>query len=239
LEKALLAHKQLTRDEIVTELKKAKLPLDEQRSSHLLVRAELDLLICSGPHKEARPTYALLHERVPEKTSLHREEALVKLAQKYFNSHSPATVQDFCWWSGLTLTEARQALEMIKKDLVIEETGSQTFYISNTYATPPPLQEAAYLLPAFDEFLISYKDRTNILAVEHHPKAFTTNGIFWPLMLVNGTITGSWKRTVVKNRVIIEPTFFKRVDKKTRQLIEEAAAAFGRFLGRTPEVVYD
>jgi hypothetical protein len=239
LEKLLLTHKHLTRDELVTELKKAQIPVDEHRASHLLVRAELDRLICSGAHKEGLPTFTLLHAWVPEKATFHREEAWAKLAQRYFNSHSPATLQDFCWWSGATLTEGRQALEMIKKELVMEQTGSQTLYISKTFATPPPLQESAYLLPAFDEFLISYKDRTNILAVEHHQKAFSTNGIFWPLMLVNGKITGSWKRTVVKDKVIIEPTFFKRADKKTRQLIEKAADNFGHFLNRTPEVVYD
>jgi hypothetical protein len=148
-------------------------------------------------------------------------------------------VQDFCWWSGLTLTEGRLSLEMIKKDLVFEKTGSQTLYITNTFATPPKLEESAYLLPAFDEFLISYKNRSNILAVKHHNKAFSNNGIFWPLMLINGEITGLWKRTVVKDKVIIAPSFFKRADKKTRQLIEKATDSFGRFLNRTPEVVYD
>lgn len=236
LEKLMLTHKHVTRGEVMTAL---KLPAGEQRASHLLAHAELNGLICSGAHKEGIPTYTLLHNWVPKKASLHREEALAKLAQKYFNSHSPATLQDFCWWSGLTLTEGKQAVDMIKAALVTEQTGSQTLYISNAFATPPPLQESAYLLPAFDEFLISYKDRSNILAVEHHQKAFSTNGIFWPLMLVNGKITGSWKRTVAKDKVIIEPTFFKRADKKTRQLIEQSADAFGRFLNRAPEVVYD
>ena len=239
LEKLLLAHKHLTRDELVTELKKAKLPLDEQRSSHLLVHAELNGLICSGAHKKGLPTFTLLHDWVPKKTSLHREEALAKLAQKYFNSHCPATVQDFCWWSGLTLNEARQAVEMIKTDLITEKDGSQTWYLANTFSSPPKTEKSAWLLPAFDEFLISYKDRTNILAVKHHNKAFSNNGIFWPLMLVNGTIAGLWKRSIVKDKVVIATDFFRRAGKTEKQLIEKAAQRFGQFLDLTPEVVHD
>ena len=36
------------------------------------------------------------------------------------------------------------------------------------------------LLPSYDEYLLGYKDRTDVLPLEHYPKAFTNNGLFFP-----------------------------------------------------------
>ena len=99
---------------------------DENRSLHLLLRAELDGIVCSGATKAGKQTYALLEERVPKTKPLTKEEALAKLAKKYFTSHCPATLQDFVWWSGLSVGEARHALEMVKSDFVSATIASQT-----------------------------------------------------------------------------------------------------------------
>lgn len=238
IERALTKSKHLTRDELVNEMKKANIRVDEARASHLFLKAELEGLICSGAHKDAAPTYTLLQDRVPKKKHYHRDEALALLAKKYFNSHGPATLQDFCWWSGLTLTEARQALEMIKQDLIVEKNGSQTWCIGKEFAASTKPADGAWLLPAFDEFVISYKDRSHIMSLQHQKKAFSSNGIFWPVMVVNGQVTGLWKRTIKKDKVLIETEPFGRTGKSTKQMIEKAAVNFGRFLNRVPELVH-
>ena len=58
---------------------------------------------------------------------LSREEALARLATLYFQSHSPATLSDFVWWSGLAATEARHAVALIETDLLTEKFDSETF----------------------------------------------------------------------------------------------------------------
>lgn len=238
IEQLLSKTKHATRDEMVAALKHAKVPVDEQRASHLLLYAELHGLICSGAHKEKDTTYTLLHHWAPEKKTLSREEALAKLAHTYFNSHGPATVQDFIWWSGASIAEGKQALELVKHHFIIEKNGPETWVVTEPLATLPKLHRAAYLLPAFDEFVISYKNRSNIMAIEHHEKAFSSNGIFWPVVVVNEKVTGLWKRSVVKDKVVIETTPFKRTAKTDKPLIAKAAAHFGRFLNRTPEIIH-
>src|SRR5689334_13499668 len=79
LEKALTKNGHLTRDELITVLKNAKIPVDNYRSSHLFFWAELEGLICSGSLKEQQPTYALLNEWVPKKKTYQRKEAIAKL----------------------------------------------------------------------------------------------------------------------------------------------------------------
>jgi hypothetical protein len=236
IENALRDGKHLTREALVAELGKAKIATDSNRAYHLLVRAELDGIVCSGATQDKKPTYALLEERIPKTKPLTKEEALAALAKKYFTSRCPATLQDFAWWSGLPASEARHALEMVKPDFISETIDAQTYWFPNSFSFPKAGKESVYLLPAFDELLISYTDRRASLPLEDHNKAVSDNGIFRPIIVINGQVAGLWKRTFKKDAVIMETELFKEPGKTTRSLIEKAAVQFGRFLGKKTEI---
>ena len=238
IEKALRGGKHLIREELMAALGKAKIATDDNRSSHLLLRAELDGIACSGATKVGKQTYALLEARVPKTKPLTKEEALAKLAKKYFTSHCPATLQDFVWWSGLSVGEASHALEMVKSDFISETIASQTYWLADSFSIPKTGKESVYLLPAFDEFIISYKDRSASLPLENHNKTISNNGIFRPVIVVNGQVIGIWKRTVKKDKVMMETEFFKQPNKSTKSLIEKAAISFGHFLEKKMEIIH-
>ena len=108
---ALKGGKHLARAELRTVLDRAGVATgDGIRFQHILIRAELDGVICSGPRQGKQFTYALLEERVPPAKPLTRDEALVELTRRYFTSHGPANLQDFVWWSGLTTADARRGI---------------------------------------------------------------------------------------------------------------------------------
>ena len=48
-----------------------------------------------------------------------------------------------------------------------------------------------HILPSYDEYLISYKDRTDVLNKEYQHKAFNSFGIFRPVNSVQRA--NSWK----------------------------------------------
>ena len=96
---------------------------------------------------------------------------------------------------------------------------------------------SVHLLPAFDEFLISYKDRSSSLSLVNNKKTVSDNGIFRPFILVNGQVAGLWKRKIQKNKVIIETELFQTINKLTRNLIDKKASSFGKFLSKETEVV--
>ncbi len=238
IEKVLRDGKHLTRVELVAELNKAKIVTDNNRSSHILFTAELEGIICSGITKEKQSTYALLSERIPETKKLKKEEALFKLAKKYFESHCPASLQDFIWWSGLSVFDAKNAFEMIKPDFISEKIDSQTYLFPDSFSIPKKYKEFVYLLPAFDEFLISYKDRTAAIAFENHKHAFSNNGIFWPTIVINGQVMGIWKRTIKKDKVILETNFFEPPDKNEKTLIEKESEKLGYFLNHKIDIMH-
>jgi len=233
IEKVLAKEKCLTRDELVNRLQSASIDTAQEKKLHLFFRAELEGIICSGPKSGKELTYALLQERVKQPRKIEREEALAKLALKYFSSHGPATVQDFAWWSGLSLTDARHGLEMQKSKFVSEKIDQDTYWFLSSLNTSSIKKNVAFLLPAFDEFLISYKNRQAVIDMEGHSKAVSSNGIFWPIIVINGLVAGKWKRTVEKDRVVIEKEFFASQPKSNERLLKHAETAFKSFLDKT------
>lgn len=109
-----LAGKQLTREELSNALIANNIKAKGQRLGHIVMHAELDQLICSGPRRGKQFTYMLLEERVPKAKDMDEDEALTELSFRYFRSHGPAQVKDFVWWSGLTTEQAKRGLELNK-----------------------------------------------------------------------------------------------------------------------------
>src|SRR4029077_19609211 len=100
--------------------------------SHLVSRAELDGVICSGALRGKQHTHALLEERVPPAPSLNRDEAVAELVCRYFASHGPATLHDFAWWSGLTVADGRRGLEAHGGRFVSERVAGLTYWFASS-----------------------------------------------------------------------------------------------------------
>lgn len=215
-----LAGGELTRDELVEHLKSQKIVTRDQRFSHMLLWAELEKAICSGPVKGKKNTYALFDQRVPAGNTLTRDEALRELATRYFQSHGPATLHDFSNWSGLPMPDARKAIEFIRDKFHAETIDSKTYWFKQIGSTPAAKNASAYLLPAFDEFIIGYKDRSAVVLAKHKSAVIGINGIFWPIIVINGMVTGLWKRNAVKDRIKVKFEFFRGAKPVDRDIIE-------------------
>lgn len=234
LTKALEQHQQLTRNEIKLLLQKGKLKTDDMRLVFYLLDAELDGVICSGPRQGKQFTYALLDKRAPraKALALDRDDSLAELGKRYFTSHGPATLHDFAWWSGLNLVDVKRSIE-INKDLLehVLVDKQEYWFIAGTYKTatrkqPPDL----FLLPPYDEYTVSYKDRTTILSATHFEK--TGNGIFKPVIVINGKIAGTWQRRETKENVQVEIMPLDSFSKQDHRLTGLAAIAYAKFINK-------
>jgi hypothetical protein len=236
---ALSEGKSLTREELSAEFAKAKISTNENRLSHMLLSAELNGLICSGPMKARKTTYALLADRVPGKNNFTRDESLAELAKRYFSSHGPATLPDFAWWSGLSATDARKALDFIKPHLISIKTGAKEYWHTATPINIDNKKTGIHLLPAYDEFLISYTDRSEALALTDNKKVISDNGIFRPVITINGQVTGIWKATRKDETIRIEINFLHAQTRAVKEAIEELACVLGRFYNKTSKVTFN
>ncbi len=231
LERMLEGGRNLTRLEIAAQLEKQGIVTDNYLVNNVLIRAELAGIICGGADKGGKHTYVLLDECVKQCAELHKEEALAELATRYFQSHSPAALTDFTWWSGLTATEARDAIGLISSELVADTFGEKEFYIHRSCRNFPVSVDTVHLVPPYDEYLISYKDRTPVLDLEHHPKAFNNYGIFYPVVLVNGKVVGNWKKNKGKKTgPSVDVSFFEKRTKAGQKTLETAIQKYTSFL---------
>jgi hypothetical protein len=204
LKQALSDGQHLTRAELVGMLEDAGIDASGHRITQMLFHAEVDAIVCSGTPKSGKQTYALLDDRAPETKKHDRETSLAMLAKRYFTSRGPATLKDFTWWSGLKITEARQALLMVQKDFSSADIDGQTYYFNHVLREVEIPSGTVHRLPAFDEYIIAYADRSAVIAAEHSSKAIYSNGIFRPTILRDGIVVGTWK-TVGKQ---IEESYF-------------------------------
>ena len=225
----VLAGRSLTKLEITDEFNKTGFNADITQMNCLLTVAEAEGIVCSGIDKNKKATYALLEERVAPTPKLHKEEALARLAGKYFQSHSPASLQDFVWWSGLNVGEARKAVDAIKPNLFTDTFNGNEFFVHSMYKEQKLSDDVLHFLPPYDEYLISYKDRTGVLNKEHYSKGFTNYGIFYPVIAYNGKIVGNWKKTVKKSQANIELSLFDAKMKLNKKLVEQAEEKYKSF----------
>ncbi|MDR1455076.1 MAG: winged helix DNA-binding domain-containing protein [Tannerella sp.] len=222
LETMLRDNNHLTRIEISSQLRAKGVATDTSRMIHFMVRAEVEGIVCSGIDRGKSQTYALIEERAKPAKKRNRDEALALLAHNYFQSHSPATLSDFAWWSGLSSADSRQALRSIENELTGEPVENQTYFIHQSLNTRLKLPESVHLLPAFDEYIIAYKDRTAVIAAEYQPRAFTKNGLFFPVVLHHGKAVGVWNKSIKNNDVKFDYDWFEKDGSITNALLEEA-----------------
>ncbi len=240
IEKALSARGQLSREELIVELNNGGIATDQNRASHLLMRAELEKIVCSGAILRGKPAYALLAERVPKPRKLTKEEALAELARRYFTSRSPATLQDFSWWSGLPAGNAKQAIDLVASELERILLDGLTYWVPRDLDYPKISQPLVHLLPTFDEYIISYNERSAAIApeLEQHMKEMSDRGVFWPIVLVDGRVIGTWRRTIKKDTLSVEIKLFSHIETQIMELIEQSAHHFANFLGKQLNFIY-
>lgn len=231
--KALQGGKELTREELKGILEKKGIAIRTTDTtvwlSCIMMNAELQGIICSGPRKGKQFTYTLLEERAPHVASITREEGLVKLTLCYFRSHGPATLKDYMKWSGLTATEVKTGIEMVKSNFINKTIDGQTYWFSPSQENIKEKVTTAYLLPNYDEYFSGYKDYTPIF----NP-SFTKqlNPLFSHSIVINGRVLGAWKRVLKKDTVIITPLLFIPFTKEQRQALIAAVDNYGKFLNK-------
>ncbi|MCE9576131.1 MAG: winged helix DNA-binding domain-containing protein [Deltaproteobacteria bacterium] len=234
--RALADGAHLTRAELGSALTRAKIPDAPERLSYLLSCAELDGLLCSGAPRGAAVTYALLDRRAPDaRPALRRDDAIAELARRYFASRGPATVADFAWWAGVTTTEARAATDAVATTLVADTIDdTPTWRAART--APAIASPSAYLIPAFDEYLIAYRDRDAILDPAFARRVNAGGGMLDPCVVVDGRVIGVWRRELARASVAVSISLFEDAPPRVARALTAAAARYGAYLGREVEL---
>jgi hypothetical protein len=236
--RTLVRERRLTRDAIYALLEDHRISCAGQRGIHILWRLAQEGLICFGPREGNQPTFVLLEEWVPATRLLPRDEALAKLAQRYFASHGPATIQDFAWWSGLTAGNARSGFEDVQSQFVSLTVDGRTYWMSEDGVSRTNIGPAAYLLPAFDEYLVGYKDRSAAIDRRYVRRTQPGGGVLYPTIVTDGKIVATWSRNVTRDRVSIHVFPFSRLAKTQHGVVVRGTKLFEKFMRRPVDLLF-
>ncbi len=232
LVQALEGGRYLTRDELRNWLEAAGIATAvELRMVYILMRAELDGFICSGPRRGKQFTYALIDERVPPMPPLTRNEALAELTHRFFLSHGPATVHDLARWASLPINEARAGLAANAAHLQSAEVAGLTYWFGPSLPDLPIQAPVAHLVSVYDEYVIGYKEWSAIAEPADAARLRAMENDLTSIMLINGRIAGTWKRTIGKRNVAVTLKPFRPLSEEDMAAVAAAAHRLGAFLG--------
>jgi hypothetical protein len=223
IERALEREECLTRPELGDRLARAGIAATGVPLALMVMSAELDGVICSGPWRDKRSTYMLLARRAPHARGLPRDQALAELTTRYFRSHGPATVRDYAWWSGLTTADAKRGLEIVGARS--ETIGGLTYWRVGARRPLPGSRDAIHLLPIYDEYLVAYRD---LIAV---PRGKGRWGVLPQAVVCGGQVIGAWKIARAKGTTAIAVELGRKLSGDEWQQLDRAVDRYSKFAG--------
>jgi hypothetical protein len=193
--------------------------------------------VCSAGGHGTTSRTTLLARRLPRRVRrLARAEAAAALARRYFESRGPATLDDFVWWSGLPVAEARAALDAVRGELVARDAAGGHTWWQGRASAPAARAPRALLVPAFDEYLVAYRRRDEVLDPADVARVNAGGGLLSPVVVVDGYVLGTWKRTLGRADVTVDVRLFHAATDRDVKAIKRAAERYAAFLGRALEL---
>jgi hypothetical protein len=235
---ALRGGEDLTRAEAAAVLAAAGIGADGQRLPYLLMHAELEAVVCSGPVRGRQHTWALLDERAPQAADLPRSEALGELARRYFTSHGPATAKDFASWASLTLEDVRAGVHAAGPALRHVESGGLGFWTDagEPRRTPALRSPLVRLVQGYDEYIMGYTETKHVIAPPGRAWSATDRPVANLVVLLDGRVAGYWRRAIKRDQVVVEFELLDPFDDEQGDALEAEADRHAAFLGLRPVV---
>jgi hypothetical protein len=239
---ALAGGGRLTRARCLATLTEAGIDTSGQRGYHLLWYASQLGVTCVAPNIGSQQSFVLLDEWAPDQHRPGPEEALATIALRYFRSHGPTTPHDLAGWTGLTVSDAKRGIRAAGDELTeVRVEGTPMWLhrdVLDAYGGRPTGPGRDVLtLPGFDEYLLGYKDRALMLAAEHKQAIIPGgNGVFQSTLVRAGRVIGTWKRSTLRARTVVDVRPFEALSARGRSTVERAFTAYQHFVDRPLEV---
>ncbi|MGG5175069.1 winged helix DNA-binding domain-containing protein [Pseudarthrobacter sp. J1763] len=192
-------------------------------------------VLVQGPLEGNQQLFREFNEWIPFSRRLEREQSVAELAQRYFASHGPATMADFSSWSKLPITEVRRAMEVIGDKLEKRVINEREYWCAPDLFSgihKVPGARSVLALPGFDEFILGYADRDDVLDPQHAAKIVPGgNGVFLKTIVVGGRVCGTWAHQCTGPKDVVEPlAFSEQMRPAAQKYFEQQAAKYLRFL---------
>jgi hypothetical protein len=228
IERSLERDEALTRTELAGRLERRGISLDPATRMHMFRLATALNLVCAGPDAGGQTCLVLAREWLGERPPHDRDAALVELARRYLRAFGPATEADFAGWSGLGLRDVRSGLARLGGEIAEVRIGGERGWRLERAARRAP-RGVVRLLPAWDTYLMGYRDRDFLAPPSHWRRIAPGGGILHPTIVLDGVAIGTWRVRRGGAQLSVEVQPFADLDTTTTRAIEAEVADLGRF----------
>ena len=237
VERALGHEGPLTRVELGVRLARAGIPTAGQALPHLLGLAATRGVAVLGPVREGSQAFVLAREWLPRGDGgpRDRDAALVELARRYLAAHGPAREEDLARWSGLPLRDARAGLRGMAGG--VEPLGDGFVDLAGRSAgaeageDAPPDGVALRLLPAFDPYLLGWRDRGFAVDPADARRVHPGGGMLRAVVVVDGRAVATWSARRANGRLAVTVAALRALGAREREALDAERADVARFEG--------
>jgi Winged helix DNA-binding domain len=225
----------LSRREIAERLAAEGIPTDGQATPHLLMLAVLQGVAVLGPIRDGHLAYAPAGGWLPPARPLDRDDALRRMAERYLQAHGPASARDLARWSGLSLGDSRMGLSAVAESCGKDGDAQTLFDVRRPEAADRPV--APRLLPAYDPYLLGWRDRGFAVPTSHARVIHPGGGTLRPTVTADGLVVGTWTARRTAKRLSVGIDAFAPLDSDLDEALAAEAADVARFEGRELRLV--
>jgi len=182
--------------------------------------------LCHGPPRGAKVTFVRTDQWIGWR-DVDPDEALAEACRRFLTTYGPAGPRQFAEWIGMKSPEARSLLESIRVEITPERADARG-----------PLR----LLPEYDCYVMGFRERAHLVPeqvqerLKVHPRGRFEGIAGVPTVLVDGVVTGLWRRAKRGKRVEIAVEPSRRLTAEESRLLAEETERIGTFLGAEPEL---
>ena len=228
VERSLAAAGPLTRAELAERIAARGIRTEGQATPHLLMLAAIRGVTLLGPLRDGVQAFVLARDWLgTNPRPAERDTALAELARRYLAAHGPASAADLAAWAGLPLRDARAGLGAVASELT-DAGGDLVDLVSRE---PARERIPARLLPAYDPYLLGWKDRSFAVPAEHARRVHPGGGLLRATATVDGLAVGTWSLRRDGERLSIDIDPFGSLAHAERAALDADAEDVARFLG--------
>ncbi|QIG41595.1 winged helix DNA-binding domain-containing protein [Nocardioides anomalus] len=194
-------------------------------------------VLCSGPNRGRRVTYASPSRWVGELAPVPADEAELRLLRAYLTAYGPATPDHLARWLATTPAWTRALFARAELDEVALE-GEPAWVWRGDDGFDAPEPPGVLLLPYFDAFQVGSRPRGLLFPGRAAERALAGSqaGNF-PVLLLDGVVGGVWHQKRSGRRVTITVEPLGRLSAAQRRALDDEVKRVGTVVEARPELV--
>jgi uncharacterized protein YcaQ len=203
-------------------------------------------LICHGPGDAGETTFIRVDQWLKkEGVALAEEAARGKLLEKFLGAYGPASLTDFAHWAGMPISQVKP-LRALLADVLIEVKVDQNSCLLlhsdwealNAARKNSRAADSVRLLPHFDPYLLAHREKDHLLGARHYKLVYRNQGWISPVVLVNGSIAGTWSYDRQAKRMLIKIEPFQQLSRAVREAVMKEAEGVAAFFASSLEIKF-